>query len=53
MNEDYCVICGKYIGKNNKMYCDECGEKILNNREKRLDKSKNLWYNILKRLRKK
>ena len=52
-NEDYCVICGKYIGENNKMYCEDCEEKILNDKEKRLDKSNSLWYNIFKRLRKK
>ena len=37
-NEDYCVVCSKYIGENNKMHCNECEEKILNNKEKRLDK---------------
>ena len=53
MNKDYCVICGKYISENNKMYCNECEEEILDNKEKRLDKSRNLWYNIFKQLRKK
>ena len=52
-NKDYCVICGKYISENNKMYCNECEEEILNNKEKRLDKSRNLWYNIFKQSRKK
>ena len=23
-NQEYCVICGKYIGENNKMYCNNC-----------------------------
>ena len=36
MNEDYCVICGKYIGENNKMYCQECEKKYLKNDEKDL-----------------
>lgn len=35
-NEDYCVICGKYIGENNKMYCKECEEKYLKNTKKDL-----------------
>ena len=52
-NEDYCVVCSKYIGENNKMHCNECEEKILNNKEKRLDKLNTLWYNIIKDLRKK
>lgn len=51
--ENYCVLCGEYIGENNKMYCHQCKEKYLKTEEKRLDKRNNLWYNIFKQLRKK
>ncbi len=33
MNQDYGVICGNYIGENNKMYCQECEEKYLGNKK--------------------
>lgn len=36
MNEDYCVICGEYIGENNKMYCKKCEKKYLSEEEKDL-----------------
>ena len=37
-NEDYCVICGKYIGKNNKMFCEDCEKKYFPEEEKDLTK---------------
>lgn len=34
--ENYCVLCGEYIGENNKMYCRECEKKYLLKEEKDL-----------------
>ena len=38
MNEDYCVICGKYIGENNRMFCEECRIKYSEKKEEKNEK---------------
>lgn len=47
--DEICVSCGRYIGKSGDMICKYCKEE--NFLEKRLDKRKGLWYNIITKLK--
>lgn len=47
--DEICVSCGRYMGKSEDMICKYCKEE--NSSQKRLDKRKGLWYNIVKILK--
>ena len=47
--DEICISCGRYIGKADDMVCKYCREE--NFLEKRLDKRKGLWYNIITKLK--
>ena len=45
-NQEYCVICGKYIGENNKMYYNNCKKEYFTEDKEDSVNRKNMGQHI-------